>query len=95
MATGHRGRPRSTWIGKLGSWVSEFTVERLAAELNLDSSQVYRWARGDGTPSFQHAIAITEIARSAGTNLTLEDLYEADIVRVRCRLSSSLPPLPH
>jgi DNA-binding transcriptional regulator YdaS (Cro superfamily) len=75
--------------------VSEYTVEKLAGELELDSSQVYRWVRGDTRLPAQKAIAISEIARSAGTNLTLEDLYETDIVRVRCRMRSrsSLPPL--
>jgi len=81
------------WIGKFGSWVSEFTVERLAGELGLDSSQVYRWVRGDYCLPVQKAIAISEIARSVGTNLTLEDLYAVDISRIRCRMRSSLPPL--
>lgn len=96
MAIARRGRPRSTsWIGKLGSWVSAYSVERLAVELELDSSQVYRWIRGDCGLPVQKAIAIAELARAAGTNLSLEDLYEIDILRVRCRLRSrsSLPPL--
>ena len=90
----HRGRPRSTsWIGKLGSWVSAYSVERLAGELELDTSQVYRWIRGDCGLPVKKAIAIAELARAAGTNLSLEDLYETDIVRVRCRMRSrsSLP----
>jgi hypothetical protein len=96
MRTGHRGRPRSTtWIGKLGEWVSEYTVEKLAGELELDSSQVYRWVRGDCCLPAQKAIAISEIARSAGTNLSLEDIYEGDILRVRRRMHSSLPLTPH
>ena len=88
------GRPRSTsWIGKLGSWVSAYSVERLADELGLDTSQVYHWIRGDYRLPIQRAIAIAELARAAGTNLSLEDLYEKDIVRVRCRMRSrsSLP----
>jgi hypothetical protein len=94
MARGPRGRPRSTtWIGKLGSWVSEFTVERLAGELELDTSQVYRWVHGDTIPPVQKAIEITELARSAGTTLSLEDIYESDVTRVRRRMHSSLPPL--
>jgi hypothetical protein len=88
----HRGRPRSTtWIGKLGSWVSEFTVERLAGELDLDSSQVYRWVRGDYRLPVQRAIAISEVARAAGTKLSLEDIYETDVQRIRVRMRSSLP----
>jgi len=88
-------RPRGSrnWIGKLGGFVSSFTVERLSAELDLDPSQIYRWARGDETPPFRRAIAITEIARSAGTNLTLEDLYETYVQRIRVQMRSSLPPL--
>jgi transposase-like protein len=68
--------------------VSEYTVEKLAGELELDTSQVYRWVRGDTRLPTQKAIEISEIARSAGTALTLEDLYETDIVRVRCRMRS-------
>jgi hypothetical protein len=91
-----RGRPRSTsWSGKLGSWVSAYSIERLADELGLlDTSQVYHWIRGDYKLPLRRAIAIAELARAAGTNLSLEDLYETDIVRVRCRMRSrsSLPP---
>jgi hypothetical protein len=92
MPTGHRGRPRSTtWIGKLGSWVSEFTAERLAGELKMDASSVYRYVRGDYALPVRKAIAIREIARSAGTNLSLEDLYEADILKVRRRMREPHP----
>jgi hypothetical protein len=58
---------------------------RLVGFLNLQSSvspanwslihpRSYRWVRGDYRLPVQRAIAITEIARSAGTNLTLENL---------------------
>jgi hypothetical protein len=72
--------------------VSEFTVERLAGELQLDTSQVYRWVRGDYCLPVQKAIAISEIARAAGTKLSLEDIYETDVQRIRVRMCSSLPP---
>jgi hypothetical protein len=72
--------------------VSAYSVERLADELDLDTSQVYRWIRGDCGPPVQKAIAIAEIARAAGTNLSLEDIYEIDVLRVRVRMRSSLPP---
>ena len=89
-----RGRPRTTtWIGKFGEFVSTFTAERLAGELGLEPSQIYRWVRGDYRLPVQKAIAIAELARSAGVSLSLEDLYETDVVRVRCRMGSSLPPL--
>jgi len=92
MATERRGRPRSTnWIGKFGEFVSRFTVERLAGELELDTSQVYRWVRGDYRLPVQRAIAIAEVARAAGTNLSLEDIYETDVLRIRVRMRSSLP----
>jgi hypothetical protein len=71
--------------------VSEFTVERLAGELDLDSSQVYRWVRGDYRLPVQRAIAISEVARAAGTKLSLEDIYETDVQRIRVRMRSSLP----
>jgi hypothetical protein len=94
MPTERRGRPRSTnWIGKFGEFVSSFTVERLAGELQLDTSQVHRWVRGDYCLPVQKAIAISEIARSVGTSLRLEDLYAVDISRIRCRMRSSLPTL--
>jgi len=73
--------------------VSEYTVQKLADELQIDSSQVYRWVRGDYCLPVHKAIEITEIARSAGVSLSLEDLYETDILRVRVRMRSSLPPL--
>jgi DNA-binding transcriptional regulator YdaS (Cro superfamily) len=89
MPTGPRGRPRSTsWSGKLGAWIGEYTVQKLADELAVDPTQVYRWARGDATPPVRRAVAITEVARSAGTPLSLEDIYEAHIVRCRCRMRS-------
>jgi hypothetical protein len=37
-------------------------------------------------------IALVEVARSAGTNLGLEDVYESDVTRVRFRMRSSLLP---
>lgn len=84
-----RGRPRSTaWIGKLGLFVSDFTVDRLAGELEIDTASIYAWARGDTRPQIQKAIAIAEIARAAGTNLTLEDIYETEVARVRIRMRS-------
>lgn|GEM_PF-6205101 len=89
-----RGRPRSTnWIGKLGAFVDDFTADRLAGELDADLSQVYRWVRGDHHPPIEKAIAIAEIARAAGTTLTLEEIYESEVTRVRVRMrsSSSLP----
>ena len=90
-------RPRGSrnWVGKLGGFVSSFTVERLADELGIDVSTAGRYARGDYGIPVSKAIAISEIARSAGTNLTLEDLYATDILRVRRRMHSSFPLTPH
>jgi hypothetical protein len=59
----------------------------------MDVTSVYRYVRGDYCLPVQKAIAISEIARSVGTNLSLEDIYETDVTRVRCRMRSSLPPL--
>lgn len=73
--------------------MSAYSVERLADELELDTSQVYRWIRGDCGLPVQKAIAITELAQAAGTSLSLEDIYETDVLRVRVRMRSSLPPL--
>jgi hypothetical protein len=85
-----QGRPRSRiWVGKLGAFVNEFTVDRLAGELDADLRQVYSWVRGDYRPPLEKAIAIAEIARATGTDLTLEDIYESDVTRVRVRMRSS------
>jgi DNA-binding XRE family transcriptional regulator len=74
--------------------VNDFTCERLAGELDLDPMQIYRWARGDNRPRIQTAIAIAEIARAAGTDLSLEDIYATDVTIVRVRMrSSSFPAL--
>lgn len=89
-----RGRPRSTtWIGKLGVFVNEFTVERLAGELGLDPQRIYRWIKGTDRPKIERAIAIVEVARIAGRNLSLEDVYERDVTRIRVRMRSNLTPL--
>lgn len=88
-----RGRPRSTtWIGKFGEFVNEFTAERIAGEIEVDISTVYCWARGDQRPGIPIAIALVEIARVAGRDLSLEDIYEGDIRRVRARLRANLLP---
>jgi hypothetical protein len=89
----HSGRPRSrTWIGKLGAFVDSVGATRLAGEFDADLRQIYGWARGDYRPPLQKAIA--EIARLAGTNLSLEDIYESDVLRIRVRMrSSSFPAL--
>jgi hypothetical protein len=88
-----RGRPRSTtWIGKLGEFVSEFTPELIAGELDLDTSPIYHWARGDGRPKIEHAIAMVELARAAGRDLSLEDIYQTEVTRVRVRMRSLSSP---
>jgi hypothetical protein len=88
------GRPRSTWTGKLGSFVSAFTIDRLAGELDVDPASVYGWLRGDFHPKIEKAIAIVEIARAAGTALSLENVYEIEVERVRVRMRAySLPSL--
>ena len=91
----HRGRPRSiSWVGKLGAFVTAFTVDRLAKELDLGPPQIYRWVKGDNRPPIRKAIALVEVARAAGRDLSLEDIFESDITMVRARMrASSLPPL--
>jgi len=81
----HSGRPRSTtWSGKLGAFVNDYTAARLAGELDAELSQIYKWARGSN-PQLPQAIAIVEIARAAGTNLSLEDIYERHPSRIPSR----------
>jgi hypothetical protein len=90
----HQGRPRSrSWIGRFGEWVSQYSVARLAEELDLDPMQVYRWARGDWQPTIQKAIALVVVARAAGADLALEDLYQRDFERIRTRIRNGQPPL--
>jgi DNA-binding XRE family transcriptional regulator len=90
MAIGrHCGRPRSTWIGKFGAFISDFTPERLACELELDDqARIYHWARGDNQPSIRTAIAIVELARARGMALSLEDIYGGHLDRIRARFGA-------
>jgi DNA-binding XRE family transcriptional regulator len=92
MAGVHRGRPRSTWMfaGKLGAFVSSYRIENLADAVRVDSASVYRWMRGESSPSVENAIAITLVARAAGTPLTLEDIYATEVNTIRVRMRSSL-----
>jgi hypothetical protein len=88
-----RGRPRSTtWIGKFSAFLDDFTIDRLAGELDLDPMQIYRWVRGDYAPRIDSAIAIVEVARAAGRDLSLEDVYERDVTRIRIRMRSPTSP---
>jgi hypothetical protein len=70
-----RGRPRQIFAGKFGKFVNAFRVENLATELDVDPAAVYCWMRNEYSPTPIKAIAIVEIARSAGFRLTLEDIY--------------------
>jgi hypothetical protein len=76
-----------TWIGKFGEWVSSYSVARLAYDLGVDDAQIGRWVRGDCAPTIWKAIAIVEVARGAGVNLGLEDIYAAHIERIRFPVS--------
>jgi Helix-turn-helix len=88
------GRPRSTpWVGSLGDFANTYTISRLADELNLDPMQIGRWCRGDYAPSIQKAIALVEVARRSGVDLTLEEIYSRHFARIRERIRSGEPPL--
>jgi hypothetical protein len=92
METRRRGRPRTPWTGKFGAFVSSYRIENLADEVDVDPASVYRWARGDSFPSLPKAIAIVEIARRSGLTLSLEDIYETEVNRIRVRMhAASLP----
>jgi hypothetical protein len=82
----HRGRPRKTWAGKFGAFVSSYRIENLSIDVDVDPASCYRWARGDSFPSIPKAIAIVEIARRSGLVLSLEDIYETEVNRVRGRM---------
>jgi len=73
-------------MGKLGSFVDGFSANRLAGEIDADLSDIYRWVRRDGQPSVRRAIQIVEVAKAAGVNLSLEDVYESECTRVRIRM---------
>jgi DNA-binding XRE family transcriptional regulator len=73
--------------------VRGYTISRLAGDLDVDVTQVGRWARGDWRPSITRAIAVCELARAAGVDLTLEDLYSRDVQRIRYRIRNQLPPI--
>jgi len=90
----HRGRPRSrSWIGKFGEWLERYGAARLAGDLEVDVTLVGRWARGDYQPSIQKAIGVVVVARAAGADLGLEDLYAKDFERIRTRIRNGQPPL--
>src|SRR4029077_15683255 len=42
--------------------------------------------RGDYSPTFRKAIALVEVARAAGQRLTLEDIYEKEVARIKVRM---------
>lgn len=75
-----RGRPRVAWTGKFGAFVSSYRIENLADEVEVDSASVYRWMRGDSSPSVPRALAIVEVARRSGTTLTLEDVLIREVI---------------
>jgi len=80
-------------MGALGAFVSAYTATQLADDLDTDLNQIYRWVRGDASPCVTRAIQVVEIARGVGTELSLEDVFAAQVTRVRCRMRASLPPL--
>jgi hypothetical protein len=65
----------------------------LAGDLGVDDVLIGRWARGDWQPTVQKAIAIVLVARAAGADLSLEDVYARDFDRIRARIRSGDPPL--
>jgi DNA-binding XRE family transcriptional regulator len=73
--------------------VREYSCARLAGDLDLDPMQIGRWCRGDYAPSIQKAIALVEVARRAGCELTLEEIYSRHFARIRARIRSGEPPL--
>ena len=86
-----RGRPPIKFPGRFGSFVSSFRVENLASELDIDPAAVYCWMRGDYRPKVDHAIRIIEIAKTTGTQLTLEDV----LVRVVKSSDEDKKPCPN
>lgn len=80
-------------MGALGSFVDNYTAVRLAHDIDADLAEVYCWIHGDRTLSIRRAIQISEIAKVAGVDLSLETIYEAEVTRVRRQMRSSLPPL--
>jgi transcriptional regulator with XRE-family HTH domain len=91
-----RGRPRK-WNGPLAEWMiaTGIRAEALADAVDVDLSTVYRWFRGEQSPTYDKALVIAEIARSVGPNLTVEEIYAQDVGRIRHRhwIRNSLPPL--
>jgi transcriptional regulator with XRE-family HTH domain len=54
---------------------SGIRAEDLADRLGVDHSTVYRWLRGEQSPTHNTAHAIAEIARRSGRKLTLDDIF--------------------
>jgi hypothetical protein len=73
------------WESKLGRFVHSFGADRLADQLNVDRSVVFKWVRGAAAAHPAKAFAIQDLARSSGFSMSLEDIYTNFRPRVRIR----------
>jgi DNA-binding transcriptional regulator YdaS (Cro superfamily) len=67
-----RPRMQPRWRTRFGSWVSAYTVTRLASELSITKPSVYDWLSARCVPDPSHALKITQISAGA---VSLEDVY--------------------
>ena len=63
--------------------MSPYSLSRLAGDLGVDECCRKIGQGRQSGPRLQEAIAITQITRSVGTNLTLEEIYANDFDRIR------------
>ena len=85
-----RERDPLRWGTRFGSWVQDYSVERLRADLaadmgySLTRGAIYSWMRGESAPRVEHTQAVV---RLSGGALGAQDVHE-HVLTVR----GSFPP---
>ncbi|MGH9685273.1 MAG: hypothetical protein ACRD4S_16885 [Candidatus Acidiferrales bacterium] len=64
------------WETKFARFVADYGVSRLAWDLGVVKSAVYHWIRGAAAPHPAKALAIKQIAKNMGVDLSFEEIYE-------------------
>lgn len=64
------------WESKLGKFVLEFGVVKLAHRLGVSDGAVYHWLDGSTSPHPANALKIQTLAKERGTALSLDEIYQ-------------------
>jgi hypothetical protein len=73
---GKRHRNERVWRSDFARFVSDYGVARLAAELEITESAVYRWIGGSAVPHPGNALIVVRLASESGARLTVEQIYQ-------------------